>query len=143
MSKTLTRSSLQQKLQEKTERDAEAASRIISEASERLNASMTSRLSGLNTMLDGLSARLEDLTGQLQHLNRASFWSRWAPAIVATAICVSTCATLWVWMLWQQAETQKLATQTAVQTMRRIGTVEKDSQGREFLKIPLATNRRQ
>lgn len=143
MRKNLTQSSLQKKLQEKTEQDAAAASRIMSEASERLNASMTSRLSGLHTMLDGLSARLEDLTDQLQHLNRASFWSRWTPAIVATAICMSTCATLWVWMLWQQAETQKLATQTAVETMRRFGTVEKDSQGHQFLKIPLATNRRQ
>lgn len=143
MRKSLTQSSLQKKLQEKTEQDAAAASRIMTEASERLSASMTSRLSGLNTTLDALSVRLEDMGSQLQHLNRASFWSRWAPAIVATAICMSTCATLWVWMLWQQAETQKLATQTAVETIRRIGTVEKDSQGREFLKIPLATNRRQ
>lgn len=139
MSKTLTRKSLRKQMEQKTADEAEAAEKMQAVAQKRLSDSLALQLSELTTTLAVIQSELDSMHQSQRQHSRKTWRKRWTPALVAGLVSAATCGTLWAWMLWQQAETQQIASRTAIETIRRIGTVEKDNQGREWLKIPLAT----
>lgn len=139
MSKTLTRKSLRKQMEQKTADEAEAAEKMQAVAQKRLSDSLALQLDELTTTLAVIQSELDSMHQNQRQHSRKTWRKRWTPALVVVLAYAATCGTLWAWMLWQQTKTEQLATQTAIETIRRIGTVEKDSQGRGWLKIPLAT----